>query len=188
LVEGYGSTSLAVVGGNYYLYANGTSSGPMVKYGAAPIVATSQAGAWAAIGAEQSGSGYLIAFKVNGADQYSVWNANSSGTYVSNAVSGVSGSSAALQSIETSFHQDLNGDGVVGLNNPTVPASGDAFHFHNDTTVTGAGTSHTVESTVDAAQTTALTELLTAMVTPDHVIDVSTVHFTDLQIHDFLVR
>jgi hypothetical protein len=28
-------------------------------------------------------------------------------------------SSASLQSLETSFHQDLNLDGVIGLNSPT---------------------------------------------------------------------
>ena len=71
-------------------------------------------GPWAPIGAEQTASGYEVAWKVPGADQYTVWNTDSSGNYVSNVIGVVSGTSAALESLETSFHQDLNGDGVIG--------------------------------------------------------------------------
>ena len=35
-------------------------------------------------------------------------------TYISMLIDAVSGTSAALQSLETSFQQDLNGDGVIG--------------------------------------------------------------------------
>ena len=52
---------------------------------------------------------------MTGADQYQVWNTDSSGNYISSALDVVSGTSAALQSFETSFHQDLNGDGYIGL-------------------------------------------------------------------------
>jgi len=47
--------------------------------------------------------------------QYIVWNTDSNGNYSNHVLAGVSGASAALQSIETSFHQDLNGDGVTGI-------------------------------------------------------------------------
>ena len=70
-----------------------------------------QFGAWTPIGAEQTATGYEVAWKVAGADQYTVWNTDSSGNYVSNIVGVVSGTSTALESLETSFHQDLNGDG-----------------------------------------------------------------------------
>ena len=50
-----------------------------------------------------------------GADKYTVWNTDSSGNYLSSVFDVASGSSAALQSLETSFHQDLNGDGSIGL-------------------------------------------------------------------------
>ena len=69
----------------------------------------------APIAAEQTASGYEVAWKVPGADQYSVWVTDNSGNYVSNTLTSVSGTSAALQSIETSFQQDLNGDGMIGL-------------------------------------------------------------------------
>ena len=67
------------------------------------------------IGAEQTASGYEVAWKVAGADQYTVWITDKSGNYVSSAFDIASGTSAALQSFETSFQQDLNGDGVIGL-------------------------------------------------------------------------
>ena len=60
-------------------------------------------------------TGYEVAWKVTGADQYTVWNTDSSGNYISNAIGVVSGSSTALESLETSFQQDLNGDGTIGL-------------------------------------------------------------------------
>ena len=83
----------------------------------APVVA-GQFGGWTPIGAEQTASGYEVAWKTPGADQYTVWNTDSNGNYVIEPDRHVSGSSAALESLETSFHQDLNGDGVIGV--PTV--------------------------------------------------------------------
>ena len=71
-------------------------------------------GAWAPIGAEQTSSGYEVAWKVTGSDMYTVWNTDSSGNFIS-AIPYVSGTSSALQSLETSFHQDLNGDGIIGV-------------------------------------------------------------------------
>jgi hypothetical protein len=80
-----------------------------------------QFGAWTPIGAEQTASGYEVAWKMTGADQYSVWATDSSGNYVSNILGSVSGTSLALETIETSFHQDLNGDGVIGV--PTTTSN-----------------------------------------------------------------
>ena len=101
-----------------FLYPVGGSSGPDLQYNGAPVVA-GQSGGWAPIGAEQTASGYEIAWKLTGADQYGVWNTDSSGNYLS-SIGVVSGASTALKSLETSFHQDLNGDGVIGLNLPTT--------------------------------------------------------------------
>ena len=72
-------------------------------------------GHWVPIGAEQTANGYEVAWKIAGTDQYTVWNTDSSGNYVSSAFDVASGTSAALESFETSFHQDLNGDGYIGL-------------------------------------------------------------------------
>jgi large repetitive protein len=71
---------------------------------------------WTFIGAEQTASGYQVALKSTSGNQYTVWNTDSNGNVIGNAVGGiVSGSSSALQGIEASFHQDLNGDGVILL-------------------------------------------------------------------------
>jgi serralysin len=136
VIEALGSTSLVQVGSYYYLDSISTGSGPQLKYGGAPVVA-GQFGSWTQIGAEVTGSGYEVALKVPGTDQYGVWFTDSSGNYVSNAVGSVSGSSAAFESFETSFHQDLNGDGVIGvpaatgsLSAPTVTvANNSSFVF-----------------------------------------------------------
>ena len=65
---------------------------------------------------EQTASGYQVALRVPGADQYTVWNTDSNGNVVSNGTGGVivSGSSSVLKSLEPSFQQDLNGDGIIG--------------------------------------------------------------------------
>ena len=95
--------------------------GPSVKFAGAEVVAGNFFG-WTPIGAEQTASGYQIAWKLTGVDQYAVWNADSNGNYVSDAIDHVSGASTALQSFETSFHQDLNGDGAIGAPG-TVPGT-----------------------------------------------------------------
>ena len=85
-----------------------------LSYAGAPVVAGQfdQSGShWVPIGAEQTASGYEVAWKVTGADQYAVWITDSNGNYLSSTFDIASGTSAALQSFETSFQQDLNGDG-----------------------------------------------------------------------------
>ena len=116
-IEALGSTSLLQAGGSYYLDAISTGSGPTLKYGGIAVVA-GQFGAWAPIGAEATGSGYEVAWKATGLDQYRIWNTDSSGNFISNPVGTVSGASAALGLLESSFQQDLNGDGTIGV--PTV--------------------------------------------------------------------
>ncbi len=83
-----------------------------------------QFGAWTPIGAEQTASGYEVAWHNAGTDQYTVWNTDSSGNYISNSIGAVSGTSSALESLETSFHQDLNGDGVIGAPTTVIEATG----------------------------------------------------------------
>src|SRR5262249_24053414 len=72
VIEAFGSTSLVEVGSNYFLYPVGGSSGPELSYYGAPVAA-GQFGTWTPIGAERTASGYDVAWKVTGADQYSVW-------------------------------------------------------------------------------------------------------------------
>jgi serralysin len=111
MIEADGATSLFQVADTYAL---GSPAGPTVKIGGAPVVAGGL-GPWAPIGAEQTASGYEIAWKAAGADQYTVWNTDRAGNFVSDDIGVVSGSSAVLQGLEVGFQQDLNGDGIVGI-------------------------------------------------------------------------
>jgi 20S proteasome alpha/beta subunit len=119
VIEAFGSTSLVEVGSNYFLFSISSGTGPEMQNAGTGVVA-GQSGGWTPIGAEQTATGYEVAWKVTGADQYSVWNTDSNGNYISNMIGVVSGSSSVLQSLEPSFHQDLNGDGVIG---PTPSAT-----------------------------------------------------------------
>jgi hypothetical protein len=113
VIESFGSTSLTSVGNNFYLNSISSGSGPELKLSGAAVVA-GQFGAWAPIGVEQTATGYEVAWKAAGADQYTVWNTDSSGNAISDTIGTVSGNSSALEALETSFHQDLNGDGLIG--------------------------------------------------------------------------
>ena len=108
-----GSTALTEVANNFYLYHNGT--GPELKDGGAAVTAGEFAG-WTMIGAVQvAGGGYDVAWKNASTGQYSAWSIDSNGNYLSSLITHVAGNSAALEALETTFNQDLNGDGVIGL-------------------------------------------------------------------------
>ena len=72
--------------------------------------------------------------KLPGADQYWIWNTDSSGNYVSAPIGPVSGTSAALWSVETSFNDDLNGDGTIGVPPPKVIESSGSMSLVTDWT------------------------------------------------------
>ena len=114
LIESAGAISLVQVNNNYFLFANGTNNGPSLKYAGTPFTA-GQFGAVSPIGAEQTASGYEVAWKVDGADTYGIWNTDTNGNYVSSPAGGLAGASATLENFETSFQQDLNHDGVIGV-------------------------------------------------------------------------
>jgi serralysin len=71
-------------------------------------------GAWTPIAAEAIIGGYEVAWKNTVADQYLVWKFDASGNYSTTLLGVVAGSDPNLKSFETSFHQDLNGNGVIG--------------------------------------------------------------------------
>jgi|GEM_PF-1563551 len=112
-IESAGVTSLVESGNHYFLDSNSTGTGPEVMFGGAPL--TPGEYGWTPIGAEQTSSGYEIALK-DTAGQYTVWYTDSSGNVTYDPLGGpVSGTSAAFEAFEPGFHQDLNGDGVVGI-------------------------------------------------------------------------
>ncbi|MCA1394102.1 M10 family metallopeptidase C-terminal domain-containing protein, partial [Bradyrhizobium sp. IC3123] len=118
VVEGLGTTSLVQVGNSYSLNPVAGGAGPQLKYNGSPVAVDMWAG-WAPIGAEQTGSGYDVAWKNASTGQYNIWSTDSNGNYVTNLLSFASGTSSALEAYEPLFHQDLNGDGLIGV--PTIP-------------------------------------------------------------------
>lgn len=112
VVESTGTTTLIRAGTNYYLADSGADL--LLKYSGS-AVQVGQFGTGTPIAAEKTAAGYDVAWKVSGADQYFVWNVDNSGNFVSNLTGVVSGGSSTLESLETVFHQDLNGDGTTGV-------------------------------------------------------------------------
>jgi Tryptophan-rich Synechocystis species C-terminal domain len=109
-----GSTSLTEFANKFYLY-DSTGSGPTLKYGGVDVVG-GEFGTWAPIGAVQTANGYDVAWKVPGADEYTVWSTDSNGNYIASLTGySVPGTDYSLEALEATFHQDLNGDGVLGI-------------------------------------------------------------------------
>jgi hypothetical protein len=71
----------------------------------------------------QTLTGYDIAWHEEGTNQYSIWSTDSNGNFLSYLTGAAAGSSTTLESFETTFNQDLNGDGVIGIPSTTSPAS-----------------------------------------------------------------
>ena len=124
IIQTDGSTSLVQVGSNYFLDPVGGSSGPEMKYGGAAVT-VGEFGAFTPIGAVQvAGGGYDVAWKNTATGQYTVWSTDSNGNYLSNVIGAVSGTSTALEALETTFNQDLNGDGTIGIPKVVIQTDG----------------------------------------------------------------
>ena len=107
-----------------------------LSYNGAPVT-VGQFGAWTFIAAQQTATGYEVALENMGADHYGVWDTDASGNFVSGPISNVSGTSAALESIEISFNDDLNGDGTIGV---PVPSNATLIESSGTTSLLTDGT------------------------------------------------
>jgi Tryptophan-rich Synechocystis species C-terminal domain len=121
-IETAGNTKLAQVADMYFMYQGDGSSGVVLRYNGAPWTVGGPNGAWRAIGAEQTANGYSVWLRNGTTGQYQRWNTDFAGNYTSGEFAG--GSSYALQSTETSFQQDLNGDGTIGLASSSIETVG----------------------------------------------------------------
>ena len=84
-------------------------------------------GGWTAIGAVQVAGGvdYDVALKNSVSGQYTVWSTDSNGNYLSNVIGAVAGNSLTLESLETTFDQDLNGvHGTIGVPKVAIQTDG----------------------------------------------------------------
>ena len=102
------------VGTQFYIY-NSAGSGIALSYAGTSVTVGGFA-AWTPIAATQTASGYDMAWQNASTGQYTVWTTDSNGNYTGNLVGAVFGNSYALESLESTFNQDLNGDDVTGLN------------------------------------------------------------------------
>ncbi len=144
-IEAFGSTKLDLAGAAYTLDPVAGGTGPTLKSHDGVVVVPGQFSGFNPLGAEKTASGCEVAWKAAGADQYSIWITDSNGNYISDSGL-VSGTSATLEAAEVRFHQDLNGDGVIGVPQAhaavsMASASGDSFVFRPD-----LGTMSTVPS------------------------------------------
>ena|GEM_PF-2658858 len=116
-IESFGTTILMLSAGQYLLNPIGGGTGPTLKSGGRPLTST-QLGVWTPIGAEQISGGYEVAFKNASTSQFVVWDTDTSGNCTASPTGAVSGSDIGLETLETSFQQDLNGDGTIGVPPP----------------------------------------------------------------------
>src|SRR5262249_22625260 len=112
-IEANGGVSLVQVGNHFYLDDNTGAVPPSLKFQGTDYVVGQFGAAVVPIGAEATANGYEVAWKVMGTDIYSVWATDKNGNYTSSIIGNASGTSTTLESIESSFHQDLNGDGYI---------------------------------------------------------------------------
>ncbi len=135
VLESSGSTTLTQVANTYSLDSSSGGTGPQLKFGGAVVTSGQFGSNWALLGAEATGSGYDVAWKDTSTGLYNVWSVDGNGNYVGNLIYGATASSSSLQSLETLFQQDLNGDGTIGIPNhsntvqPAAAMSADGFVF-----------------------------------------------------------
>ena len=84
-----------------------------MKYGGTRLRRVSRA--LGADGAEQTTSGYSRLEGNRGSISIRIWNTDSSGNYRFEYLGPCRAATQHLESLETSFHQDLNGDGAIGV-------------------------------------------------------------------------
>ena len=122
-IETQGATDLTQ-GADHYLLSDSFGSGPSLKFGGTDF-ATGYFDTWAPIGAEKTAGGYEVAWK-DTSGHYTAWNTDNNGNHISNIgnMGWVSGTSTAMESLETSLNQDLNGDGHIGLVTTVIETQG----------------------------------------------------------------
>jgi len=122
-IEASGATSLVLVGKNYMLDSMASGTGPTLKSGGFAVV-PGQFGVWTPVAVEQTTSGYDVAWKIPATGEFAVWTTDNNGNYISNLLNKVSPTDPSLKAVETIFHQDLNGDGVINTSSTILEISG----------------------------------------------------------------
>ncbi|WP_247392311.1 M10 family metallopeptidase C-terminal domain-containing protein [Bradyrhizobium sp. 35] len=137
VIELAGVTSFVQISNHYFLDPTAGGPGPEVMLNGAPLSAGQFSG-WSPVGAEKLSSGYELAMK-SSSGQFIIWTLDDNGNYLTNAAS-ISGTSTTLENYETSFHQDLNGDGVIGI--PAGAQSGTTIESFGVTRLVQVGSNY----------------------------------------------
>jgi hypothetical protein len=123
--------NLTRVGDNYFLF-DSSGTGPSLKYEGANLSVASDFTWYGPIAAVRTATGYDVALKAYGKSQYMIASVDTNGNWTTNLTPIVSGTSSTLQSFESIFHADLNGDGVIVL-------SGSGTKISSGSLVVGSG-------------------------------------------------
>jgi ELWxxDGT repeat protein len=106
-----GATTLAEVGNLFELNPAGGGTGPLLELNGDLVAAGQFAAGWTPVGAVETGNGYEVAWSVPGANEYEVWDTDSSGDYTS-AATGIltpANSASTLEGLEANFGEDFAG-------------------------------------------------------------------------------
>ena len=125
-IESSGTTNLLTDGTYYYLQIG---DGPLVElsYNGAPVT-VGEYGGWTPIAAQETSTGYEVAWKLTGSDQYGVWGVcGGCGTQTATATTShlrlatYRERAPCWNRFEPSFNYDLDGDGTIGFSAPARP-------------------------------------------------------------------
>lgn len=131
--------------GNTYAIIPSGGSAVTVKYNGAAIT-TGQFGAYNPIGAVVFVNGYEVAFRSSVDGSVVLWQVDANGNFQSVASGVLSNASTTLQADETTFGQDLNADGTLGIITSTIITNG-------TTTLLKAGNEYQIKPSVGSAVT-----------------------------------
>ena len=104
--------------------------GPLLELNGSVVVAGQFPGKWTPVGAalNSTGTGYEVAFRNTAtetpASEFVVWNVGLNGNFTGAATGILSSTSYQLESLETTFGEDLNGDGTTGPTANPIPVGG----------------------------------------------------------------
>jgi serralysin len=123
LIKSNNVTALNQYGDAYMLAAVATGTGPLLQNGGVTVLSGAYGG-WTPIGATKTATGYQVAWKVTGQDQYTIWNTDTNGNFTTSATGVISGMSLSLEQAETTFSEDLNGDFLTGPVTTLIASNG----------------------------------------------------------------
>lgn len=127
-IESIGSASLVKQGSSFYVYQMGSDAGVQLT---AVNASGSLVNAFIPLGVDWTAEyGFQVVTWQASTGEYRVEDLDSAGAYKTNQIGLLSGDDLLLKTVESSFQQDFNRDGTLGL--PSTGAFDIDMHFHGD--------------------------------------------------------